>query len=124
MQWWTMADVMADNGVIHVIDKVLMPPQMNAEPTQNIVEVALANPDFSTLVAALSAADLVTTLSDNNANFTVFAPTNRAFDKIDDTALSGLLGNTDALTKVLLQHVVANSRIKCRGCLCCQRCQC
>ena len=74
------ADVMADNGVIHVIDNVILPPAMMKEPTQNIVEVALSDPDnFSTLVTALTAADLVTTLANEDAMFTVFAPTNDAF---------------------------------------------
>ncbi|MEW6990995.1 fasciclin domain-containing protein [Colwelliaceae bacterium 6441] len=106
----TSADVMADNGIIHVINNVIMPPAMMVTPTQNIVEVALADPDnFSTLVTALTAADLVTTLSDENANFTVFAPTNAAFEKIDADALSALLADTDALTEVLLTHVVSDA---------------
>ncbi|MFD2166869.1 fasciclin domain-containing protein [Thalassotalea euphylliae] len=101
------ADVGADNGVIHVIDSVILPPAMKGEPTQSIVDVALADENFSTLVAALTAADLVDTLADESATFTVFAPTNAAFSKIDSTVLSGLLADTDALTAVLLKHVVA-----------------
>ncbi len=107
------ANVMAKNGVVHLIDNVIMPPAMMGEPTMNIVEVALADPDnFSTLVAALTAADLVTTLSNEEATFTVFAPTNAAFDKIDADALTALLADTEALTKVLLTHVVAESSIR------------
>ncbi len=106
------ADVMADNGIIHVVDNVILPPADMGTPTQNIVEVALADPDnFSTLVDALTAADLVTTLSDESATFTVFAPTNAAFDKIDSDALSALLADTDALTNVLLSHVVSGAAI-------------
>lgn len=106
------ANVMAKNGVVHLIDNVIMPPAMMVEPTMNIVEVALADPDnFSTLVAALTAADLVTTLSNEEATFTVFAPTNAAFAKIDADALTALLADTEALTKVLLTHVVAESSI-------------
>jgi uncharacterized surface protein with fasciclin (FAS1) repeats len=104
-------DVIANNGVIHVIDQVILPPEMRGEPTLNIVETALANDDFSTLVVALQAADLVDTLANEEATFTVFAPTNAAFDKIADTALEGLLMDTDALTGVLLQHVVADAEI-------------
>jgi len=105
-------DVMADNGVIHVIDNMIMPPKMMGAPTQNIVEIALADPDnFSTLVSALTAANLVTTLSDTNSTFTVFAPTNAAFDKIDPSALSALLADSDALSKVLLTHVIANTSV-------------
>jgi uncharacterized surface protein with fasciclin (FAS1) repeats len=106
------ADVMADNGVIHVIDNVIMPPAMMGTPTQNIVEVALADPDnFSTLVTALTAADLVTTLSNEDATFTVFAPTNAAFAAIEPDALTALLADTEALTTVLLTHVVSDASL-------------
>ena len=106
------ADVMADNGIIHVIDNVIMPPAMMETPTQNIVEVALADPDnFSTLVTALTVADLVTTLSNEDSTFTVFAPTNAAFEKVDTDALSALLADTDALTNVLLTHVVSGASL-------------
>lgn len=104
----SLTDIMADNGVIHVIDQVILPPAEKGEPTQSIVDVALANPDFSTLVDALTVANLVDTLADETATFTVFAPTNAAFDKIDDMALDGLLADVDALTNVLLQHVIGD----------------
>ncbi|MFQ3277030.1 MAG: transforming growth factor-beta-induced protein, partial [Colwellia sp.] len=103
-----MTDIQASNGIIHVIDAVLLPPADMTEPTMNIVEMAVSDPDnFSTLVAALTAADLVTTLSDEDASFTVFAPTNAAFELIAGSTLTALLADTDALSKVLLQHVVA-----------------
>ncbi|WP_421134525.1 fasciclin domain-containing protein [Alteromonas sp. A079] len=105
------ADIMADNGVIHVVDQVILPPASVDATSQTIVDYAVANEDFSTLVAALTEADLVDTLADTDATFTVFAPTNAAFDKIEDTALSGLLADTDALSQVLLQHVVPNAAI-------------
>lgn len=108
----SIADVMAENGVIHAIDNVIIPPSTMGMPTQNIVEVALADPDnFSTLVDALIAADLVTTLSNEDATYTVFAPTNSAFAKIDESALSDLLNNKAALTDVLLTHVVSGPAI-------------
>jgi len=109
------ANVMADNGVIHVVDQVILPPTAKDEPTMSIVDVAVANPDFSTLVAALTAADLVSTLADENATFTVFAPTNAAFAKIDATVLSGLLAATDALSSVLLKHVIGGAEINSLG---------
>lgn len=106
------ADVMADNGVIHVIDTVILPPSSVDMSSQSIVDVALADPDtFSTLVSALSAADLVTTLADESATFTVFAPTNDAFAKIDADALANLLADKDALTNVLLSHVVSDAAL-------------
>jgi uncharacterized surface protein with fasciclin (FAS1) repeats len=109
------ANVVADNGVIHVVDQVILPPTAKDEPTMSIVDVAVANPDFSTLVAALTAADLVSTLADENATFTVFAPTNAAFAKIDATVLSGLLADTDALSSVLLKHVIGGAEINSLG---------
>ena len=107
----SLADVMADNGVIHVVDQVILPPPAVTDSTQTIVDIALADENFSTLVAALTAADLVTTLSDETATFTVFAPTNAAFDKIEDTALTDLLADTGALTDILLKHVISGATI-------------
>jgi uncharacterized surface protein with fasciclin (FAS1) repeats len=105
------ADVMADNGVIHVIDQVILPPTVKVTPTMSITDVATSLPEFSTLVTALSAANLVTTLSDETATFTVFAPTNNAFAKIDSTVLSNLLADNTALTNVLLQHVIGGAEV-------------
>lgn len=107
----SQTDIMASNGVIHVVNQVILPPAEKGTPTDSIVDVAVADPNFSTLVTALTAADLVTTLADETQTFTVFAPTNAAFDKIEDTALSGLLADTTALTNVLLQHVVGGTEI-------------
>lgn len=109
------ANVMADNGVIHVVDQVILPPTAKGEPTMSIVDVAVANPELSTLVAALTAADLVSTLANEGATFTVFAPTNAAFSKIDTTALNALLADTSALTSVLLKHVVAEAEVNSLG---------
>jgi uncharacterized surface protein with fasciclin (FAS1) repeats len=107
------ADVMAANGVIHVIDNVILPLATPAEePTMNIAEIAVSMPEtFSTLVAALTAANLVDTLSDEEATFTVFAPTDEAFAKIDADALAALLADTDALSNVLLTHVVGEASL-------------
>jgi len=74
-----------------------------------IVDVAAGNPAFSTLVTALQAADLVTTLQ-GPGPFTVFAPTNEAFEKIPAGVLNFLLANPDALTDVLLYHVAPEVR--------------
>ncbi len=75
---------------------------------ENIVGVAAGNENFSTLVAAVKAADLVSILS-SEGPFTVFAPTNDAFAKLPDGAVAGLLKpeSKDALTGVLTYHVVA-----------------
>ncbi len=105
------ANVMADNGVIHVVDQVILPPTVKAEPTMSIVDVAVGDENFSTLVAALTAADLVDTLADETATFTVFAPTNAAFAKIESSTLNTLLADTSALTDVLLTHVVGGAEV-------------
>ncbi len=75
---------------------------------KNIVENASNSKDHTTLVSAVKAADLVETLS-GEGPFTVFAPTNAAFDKVDKTALEGLMKpeSKDALAGILKYHVVA-----------------
>lgn len=74
---------------------------------QSIVDIAAGNDDFSTLVAALTAADLVEALS-GDGPFTVFAPTNDAFAKIDSATLESLLlpENKADLANILLYHVL------------------
>ena len=76
--------------------------------SQTIVEAAVSNKDFSTLVTALKAADLVDALS-GEGPFTVFAPNNAAFSKIDSETLGSLLKpeNVEALTNILTYHVVS-----------------
>merc|ERR1712008_40004 len=80
-------------------------------PTKNIAELAIATPQLSTLLAAVKAAGLVDTLA-GEGPFTVFAPTNDAFAKIPEETLSGLLADKDALTAVLLRHVVPGAALK------------
>jgi uncharacterized surface protein with fasciclin (FAS1) repeats len=93
----TTADVRATNGIVHVVDKVLVPPGV-----LNVVQMAQANPSvFSALVGAVVAADLATTLS-GAGPFTVFAPTNTAFA----AAPAGL--TIPELTTVLTYHVLAD----------------
>lgn len=76
--------------------------------SQTIVEAAVSNEDFSTLVTALKAADLVDALS-GEGPFTVFAPNNAAFSKIDSETLGSLLEpeNVTALSNILTYHVVS-----------------
>merc|ERR1712210_449953 len=80
-------------------------------PTKNIAELAIATPQLSTLLAAVKAAGLVDTLA-GDGPFTVFAPTNDAFAKIPEETLNGLLADKDALTAVLLRHVVPGAALK------------
>ena len=80
----------------------------NLSAQKTIVDVAVGNKDFTTLVTALKAADLVSALQ-GEGPFTVFAPTNDAFAKIDAKTLSSLLeaGNKEALANILTYHVVS-----------------
>lgn len=94
-------DIECSNGVIHVIDAVMI-------PKPNIVETAVADDRFETLVAALVAANLAETLSDENTDFTVFAPTDDAFDALPEGTLDALLAEPEGeLTDILLYHVVS-----------------
>jgi len=102
----TTANVTADNGVIHVLNKVIMPPTEVGTPTKTIATVATETDALSTLVTALQAADLVDTFNDTTKTFTVFAPTNAAFNKIPTDTLNALLADKNALTAVLTQHVL------------------
>jgi transforming growth factor-beta-induced protein len=94
-----ITDVMADNGVIHVIDSVLLPPG-------DIVDVAVADGRFNTLATALTEAGLVETLK-GEGPFTVFAPTDDAFAKLPEGTIEALLADIPALTDILLYHVAA-----------------
>ncbi|MCR5882322.1 fasciclin domain-containing protein [Rhizobacter sp. J219] len=95
----TTADVAASNGIVHVVNKVLVPPGV-----LNVVQMAQANPDFSTLVDAVVDANLATTLS-GAGPFTVFAPTNQAFADIAST-VAGL--TPTQLSTVLTYHVLGS----------------
>jgi transforming growth factor-beta-induced protein len=119
------ADLVADNGIIHVIDAVILPPDvaeilsagMEEETTTTepavelgtIVDVAVASGDFPTLVAALQATGLDEVLA-GDGPFTVFAPTEEAFaaalDALGLTAQE-LLADTETLSSILTYHVVA-----------------
>ncbi len=130
----TAVDVEASNGVIHVIDTVLVPPSIDATALlvadamedeamedeamedeamedeaggDTIVDVAVGAGTFETLVAAVTAADLAETLS-GEGPFTVFAPTDDAFAALPEGLVEALLlpENVDALTAILTYHVL------------------
>lgn len=75
---------------------------------QTIAEIAMDDERFTTLVAALKATGLDKTLNKDGVNYTVFAPTNEAFDKLPKATLDSLMlpENKDKLTKILTHHVV------------------
>jgi len=98
-----MADVAASNGLVHVLNSVLL-------PVETVVDVAIDN-GFSYLTAAVVQEELVPVLSNPLAQFTVFAPTNEAFDALAlalSTDIAGLLA-LENLTNVLLYHVVGSA---------------
>ena len=94
-----ITDVQASNGVIHVIDTVILPP------SGNIAEALEADGRFSTLLRAVGAANLEDTLA-NGGPFTLFAPTDAAFRRLPTGTLPALLGDIPQLTDILLYHVV------------------
>jgi transforming growth factor-beta-induced protein len=79
---------------------------MMAEAPGTIVDIAVGNPDFSTLVAAVTEAGLVETLS-GEGPFTVFAPTNAAFEALGADTIASVLADKELLTSILTYHVVA-----------------
>jgi transforming growth factor-beta-induced protein len=97
----TAADVVTTNGIIHAIDAVI--------PIPTVVTFAVADSNFSTLVSALTtltpATDFVSILSDPNALFTVFAPTNAAFSALASVP------EESVLTQVLLHHVIGDANV-------------
>jgi len=79
--------------------------------TANIVDTAVSAGSFTTLVAALEASGLDAVLADESSTFTVFAPTDDAFAALGSGAIEALLADTDALTNVLLGHVISGNSV-------------
>jgi transforming growth factor-beta-induced protein len=98
----TSADIIGSNGVIHVIDKVLLPP--------TVVDLAVNNPNFSILVEAVLKAELAETLR-GTGPFTVFAPTNDAFEALfTQLGISGIADlSKEQLVPILLYHAVSGN---------------
>lgn len=94
-----MADIPASNGIIHVIDRVVI-------PRGGIVDTARKAGSFKTLVAAIQAAQLVETL-EGQGPFTVFAPTDAAFGKLPEGTVAALIQDKPRLRGILTYHVVA-----------------
>lgn len=101
-------DVLATNGVIHLIDDVLLPTD------KSIVDLAVATEDLSILKEAVVAAGLADALANEDADFTVFAPNNAAFAKLLaelNISKEQLLQDKPLLTKVLTYHVIEDDRV-------------
>jgi transforming growth factor-beta-induced protein len=98
----TLTDVFASNGVVHVIEEVVL-------PSKTVVDVAIEN-DFTVLTSAVIAAELLPALSNPFATFTVFAPTDEAFGDLASTldVEVGDLLELDNLADILLYHVLGS----------------
>jgi transforming growth factor-beta-induced protein len=99
----TAVDINADNGIVHVLNAVVL-------PVETVADVAIDN-GFSTLVTAVVTAELLPALTNPLANYTVFAPTNEAFTDLADalgTTVNGLLALPN-LADILTYHVTAHS---------------
>jgi len=102
----TVVDIMATNGIVHVIDAVIVPPSITLP--MDIVDTAIGAGGFTTLVAAVQAAGLEATLR-SEGPFTVFAPTDAAFEALPGGLVNKLLADTDLLTDILTYHVVSGA---------------
>lgn len=102
----TKTDIQAENGVIHVIDRVMMPP------TRNLLEIAQGNPNLTYLVAAATRAAtsnpaVVSSLTSTSSAFTVFAPTNEAFIAAGFPSIASIqAAPAETLAAVILNHVL------------------
>ena len=116
----TTADIAASNGVIHVIDSVILPEQAavvqddggaggTTPALANIVDTAFAAGNFNRLGEALKATGLDTVLMDEKINFTVFAPTDAAFDALGDDTINALLADPSTLSDILRYHLLADA---------------
>jgi len=103
-------DIVASNGIIHVIDEVMLPP--------SVVELAANNAGFSSLIAALSRTDLsigLIAMLSGDGPYTIFAPTDAAFQDLLDTNINwGSVNDipADLLETILLYHVIAESNVQ------------
>jgi transforming growth factor-beta-induced protein len=101
----TTADVEASNGIVHILDAVLV-PSLELSIVNTIVEPAYFNKNFSILTEAVVKADLLGTLTNPSANLTLFAPDNAAFAAAGITSIAGLTGSD--LAPILTYHVLGS----------------
>ena len=99
----TVADQVADNGVVHIIDAVLLPPTPNT-----VYDVVVGSTNHTTLKTAIDACSLDVVLS-GPGPFTLFAPTDAAFNLLPAGTVTALLNDIPQLTDILLHHVISDS---------------
>ena len=110
----TTTDIAAANGVVHIIDAVLIPPtnSLMTSPLGShdltIAEVLANEGNFTTFLALAEQAGLTSMLQDTNAMYTVFAPTDEAFATVDPVLLAQWLSNDEELKLILLYHIVGD----------------
>jgi len=100
----TLADLVADNGVVHVIDAVLLPPT----PANSVYDIVSNSSNHTTLKTAINACGLDVVLS-GPGPFTLFAPTDNAFNSLPAGTVAALLNDIPQLTDILKYHVVGDS---------------
>lgn len=91
-------NVEACNGIVHVVDKILLPPE------GNLVDVLAANPEYSTLVRLMKVSGLADSLQEEGP-FTIFAPNNKAFEELGGEGLKELESNLDELANIIKMHI-------------------
>merc|ERR1712227_263868 len=107
----TVQPVHSHFSVHNTHNSVASSPAVVKSTPKTIADIVVGNPKFSTLLTAVQAAGLVETLQ-GEGPFTVFAPTNTAFDKVPVDALNSLLADKKKLKAVLLRHVIAGSAVQ------------
>ena len=100
-----VADIVADNGVVHVIDAVLLPPPPS---TNSVYDIVANSTDHNILEFAIDTCGLTTTLK-GAGPFTVFAPTDVAFNALGQATILQLIADLPTLTNILKHHVVGDS---------------
>ena len=101
----TVADIVADNGVVHVIDAVLLPAP---PPTNSVYDIVANSSDHTILELAIDTCGLTSTLQ-GAGTFTLFAPTDAAFSALPQGTIGALLNDLPQLKDILLHHVVGDS---------------
>lgn len=110
----TTTDIVAENGVVHIIDQVLLPPQ-NALRTSDesstdasLWQVLEEDGRFTTFLSLAQQAGLADELANTNANLTVFVPTDTAFDNLDEEQVNEYTKNNDTVEAILSYHLVGD----------------
>jgi uncharacterized surface protein with fasciclin (FAS1) repeats len=107
----TLADIQTTNGVIHIIDHVLLPSTVeNGNPGVTIMDVLAEDGRFETLISLLNAANFDQTLNNANDTFTLFAPTDEAFAALPDSTIENWMADPDGeLSTILSYHIVGDA---------------